>query len=170
MVARLLHRSRSGESWQIIRHPRSRMPVSSKARPASRCGACRRASNECSDMSGMSKVPVGLLCRSYPRLRRRANQPHIFARLGLATRGVSRSSRTLGLGCGGRVGLQRDLGHADEQIDATVKSCGPGIPVLMPSRRRCWRIALTTGAIKPVPGESTYNPFKPLRREGRLLG
>jgi IS30 family transposase len=25
-----------------------------------------------------------------------------------------------------------------------------------------------TGAIKPVPGEITYNPFKPLRREGRV--
>jgi hypothetical protein len=27
-----------------------------------------------------------------------------------------------------------------------------------------------TGAIKPVPGESTYNPFKPSRREGRVIG
>jgi hypothetical protein len=27
-----------------------------------------------------------------------------------------------------------------------------------------------TGAIKPVPGEITYNPFKPTRREGRVIG
>jgi hypothetical protein len=35
------------------------------------------------------------------------------------------------------------------------KPCGPGIPVLMPSLRRCFRIALMTGARKPVPGESS---------------
>ena len=45
----------------------------------------------------------------------------------------------------------------DERVPArTVKSCGPGIPVLMPSatRQRC----CDTGAIKPVPEESAYKP------------
>ncbi len=32
------------------------------------------------------------------------------------------------------------------------------------------RIAPATGANKPVPEEIAYNLFKPLRREGRLLG
>ena len=27
-----------------------------------------------------------------------------------------------------------------------------------------------TGARQPIPGESAYNPFKPSRREGRILG
>jgi len=31
-------------------------------------------------------------------------------------------------------------------------------------------IRKTTGANKAVPEESAYNPSKPLRREGRLLG
>jgi hypothetical protein len=47
-------------------------------------------------------------------------------------RGVSRSSRTLG---GDAVGASvcSVTCHADEQTDATAKSCGPGIPTLMPS-------------------------------------
>jgi hypothetical protein len=64
--------------------------------------------------------------------------------------------------------LQRELIMRTNKPDATAKSCGPGIPVLMPSLRQMIREA--TGAIKPVPGEITYKPFKPLRREGRLLG
>ena len=36
----------------------------------------------------------------------------------------------------------------------TVKPCGPGIPVLMPSWRQRLRVAPMTGARKPVPGES----------------
>src|ERR1700761_9325361 len=44
-------------------------------------------------------------------------------------RGVSRSSRTLGAGCGGRVGVAAWLIHADERPDAygeIVWSWGPG--------------------------------------------
>jgi len=48
---------------------------------------------------------------------------------------ASRSSWTSGAGCGGRVGLQHDF-HADERSDATVKSRGSGIPVLMPRAMR----------------------------------
>ena len=52
-------------------------------------------------------------------------------------RGASRSSRTSGAGCGGRSGLQRGLILARTNIPMrTVKPCGPGIPVLMPSLRR----------------------------------
>jgi hypothetical protein len=40
--------------------------------------------------------------------------------------------------------------------DATVKSRGSGIPVLMPSRRMT--NSLATGARQPVPGESAYKP------------
>ena len=68
---------------------------------------------------------------------------------------ASRSSRTSGAGCGGRVGSQHDC-HADERSDATVKSRGSGIPVLMPS----WRMTNSpaTGATQPVPGKSAYKP------------
>jgi hypothetical protein len=43
----------------------------------------------------------------------------------------------------------------------TAKSCGPGIPVLMPSLRWCvLRTARTTGAREPVPGESAKDTVK----------
>jgi len=47
-------------------------------------------------------------------------------------------------------------------LTRTAKSCGPGIPVLMPcaTRKRCRNRAATsarvTGAREPVPGESSY--------------
>jgi hypothetical protein len=45
-------------------------------------------------------------------------------------RDVSRSSRTLGAGCDGRVGAAWRAAQA-----RTAKSCGPDIPMLMPSRQ-----------------------------------
>jgi hypothetical protein len=55
-------------------------------------------------------------------------------------RGVSRSSRPSGAGCGGRIGLQRGLilARTNDPV-RTVKPCGPGIPVLMPSLARTFR-------------------------------
>ncbi len=44
---------------------------------------------------------------------------------------------------------------ADERQDADVKSCGPGIPELMPSATRVARCR-DMGAREPVPRESTY--------------
>jgi hypothetical protein len=43
-----------------------------------------------------------------------------------------------------------------DNLVRTVKSCGPGIPVLVPAQRL--GVVAKTGAIKPVPGESTYKP------------
>jgi hypothetical protein len=40
-------------------------------------------------------------------------------------------------------------------MSADVKSCGPGIPMLMPSLRIATS-SQATGAIKPVPEEITY--------------
>jgi hypothetical protein len=114
------------------------------------CFACARDNDGYGRMPAMHKLPVGLLCRMRATLLRRANQVHILACLGLAKEGRFAIVTNAGLRCGGRVGLQRDLtGHADEQIDATAKSCGPGIPTLMPSWRRCLRIAPATVANKP---------------------
>jgi len=77
-------------------------------------------------------------------------------------RGASRSSRTLGAGCGGRVGaerraafdppsprLRRDWYQAcraafAKDVTRTAKSCGPGTPRLVPSWRRCLRIVPMT--------------------------
>jgi hypothetical protein len=81
-------------------------------------------------------------------------------------RDVRASSRTSGAGCGGRVGLQRSFFAPTNIPTRTVKSCGPGLPVLRPSRRQrlrvahamMFRITRTTGAIKPVPEESAYKP------------
>jgi hypothetical protein len=79
--------------------------------------------------------------------------------------GASRSSRTSGAGCGGRVGSQHGF-HADERSDATVKSRGSGIPVLMPRAMRFTHCRgrddakhrRKTGARQPVPGKSAYKP------------
>jgi hypothetical protein len=83
-------------------------------------------------------------------------------------RGVSRSSRTWKRdavdvsGCSALVARTNNPGR-------TAKSYGPDIPVLMSSRRAVSTNAPTTGAKKPVPEESTYKPFKPLRREAGYL-
>ena len=76
----------------------------------------------------------------------------------------ARSSRYARRGCGGRVGSQRDLIMPTNDIDTDVKSCGPGLPVLRSSRSQRSRVAPTTGAIEPVPGEITY------KRENRRAG
>ncbi len=80
-------------------------------------------------------------------------------------RGASRSSRTLGAGCGGRVGLQHDC-RADEQHDThgeIVWSWHPGADACA-TRQRCRNAMMLritrTGARKPVPGEITYKPSK----------
>src|SRR3569832_2075561 len=48
----------------------------------------------------------------------------------------------------------------------SAKSCGLGAAVLALNRGALTRSAMT-GATEPFPGESTYKPFKPSRREGR---
>ena len=58
-------------------------------------------------------------------------------------RGVSRSSRTLGVECGGRVGAWRRNAPT-----RTAKSCGPDIPTLISNWRQ---FPLMTGARKPGP-------------------
>jgi hypothetical protein len=100
-------------------------------------------------------------------LRRRANQPHISARLRLSKRGASRSSRVLCWRCDGREGVAvGSTAHGRTAHSRTAKSRGPGIPVLMPSATRL-RVVATRGQEKPVPGESAKDTVKPSRREGR---
>jgi hypothetical protein len=85
----------------------------------------------------------------------------------LEKRGVSRPSRHARRGCGGRVVLQRDLTPTNN-IDAhgqVVWSWHPGADAKFLEMRSA-RLA-TTGARKPVPGESAKQLLKPLRREGR---
>ena len=48
-------------------------------------------------------------------------------------RGVSRSSRTLGAGCGGRGGVRRAKARGRMTHSRTAKSCGPGAPTLVSS-------------------------------------
>jgi hypothetical protein len=77
-------------------------------------------------------------------------------------RGALRSSRTLGAGCDGRVGLTRRASPT-----RTAKSCGPGLPTLRPSSR-AYEARERQGQESPVSGESAYRAVKPLRREGRI--
>src|SRR5271166_2816406 len=72
----------------------------------------------------------------------------------LTKRGASRSSRTLGAGCGGREGDARRAA-----LTRTAKSCGPDAPTLassfagsFPAKRR-WQKS-------PVTGESTKETVK----------
>src|SRR4029077_16203201 len=71
-------------------------------------------------------LPVVPKCRKHFCLRRRANQKQISAYPVPAMRGVSRSSRALGGGCGGR-GCAFD----EWRRTRTAKSCGPDIPTLI---------------------------------------
>jgi hypothetical protein len=63
----------------------------------------------------------------------------------------ARSSRYVRWGCGGRVGSQRDLIMPTNDIDADVKSCGPGLPVLRPSWRQRSRVVADDGGNRAGP-------------------
>jgi hypothetical protein len=97
---------------------------------------------------------------SHAKFARRANVPHADAlaasgkssahfrpSCGLAE-GVSRSSRTLAVGCDGR-------GLSDRRSSRlrTEKSCGSGAPTLALSSRRRVGVLRATGARKPGPRE-----------------
>jgi hypothetical protein len=68
-------------------------------------------------------------------------------------RGVSRSSRTLGAGCGGRGRRCRRA-----VLTRTAKSCGPDAPTLASSLRR--RLRRRRWQTSPVTGESTKETVK----------
>jgi hypothetical protein len=70
----------------------------------------------------------------------------------LSKRGVSRSSRTLGAGCGGR-GCAID----EQRVRRTAKSCGPDAPALASSLQNHSQATVT---IKPVTGESAKETVK----------
>ena len=78
--------------------------------------------------------------------------------------GVSRSSRNVRRGRGGRKGADRRAAAL-----RTAKSCGPGAPMQAPSSRRCVsRIARVTVANAGSPGRAPISR-KPSRREGRSV-
>jgi hypothetical protein len=77
----------------------------------------------------MRKLPVVLICRSQ-RCCRIPQISFTFAASRLDTRGASRSSRTLGAGCDGRVGEARRAA-----LMRTAKLCGPDAPMLASSLR-----------------------------------
>jgi hypothetical protein len=73
------------------------------------------------------------------------------------TRGVSRSSRTLGTGCDGRESAARRAA-----LMRTAKSCGPGAPTLALSLAE--RSAERRWQQSPVTGESTKETVKTIAR------
>ena len=84
-------------------------------------------------------------------------------------RDVSRSSRHVRRGCGGRDGVRRILLRRRLKLLRTAKSCGPGIPTLMPSLRWRSRAAQVTVANKPgAPGRARISR-NPSRRECRMI-
>jgi hypothetical protein len=83
-----------------------------------------------SRMGVMRKLPVVPICRNPLVLPLPPNQRQISRRPVLTKRGASRSSRTLGAGCGGRDGDARRAAPA-----RTAKSCGPDAPTLASSFR-----------------------------------
>ena len=98
-----------------------------------------------SRMRVMRNLPVVPLCRRRAALPKTPNQwlPSALSRP--LERGVSRSSRTLGAGCGGRFGDARRAA-----LTRTAKPCGPDAPTLASSlrmkiRRRRWQKSPVTG-------------------------
>jgi hypothetical protein len=67
----------------------------------------------------------------------------------LDAEGVSRSSRHVRRGCGGRFGDAHDSFVQTNGADADAKSCGPGLPTLRPSCADTIHAAM--GARKPGP-------------------
>ena len=76
---------------------------------------------------------------------------------------------TRGVGCGGREVSQCTFRARTNDATRTVKSCGPGLPVLRPSLRIATS-AQATGAREPVPGESTYKPLNHRAGNAGLFG
>ena len=73
-------------------------------------------------------------------------------------RGVSRSSRTWEAGCDGREEAQRACAPT-KASSRTAKACGPDLPTLGSSRRRCLRIAPATVARKArTPRRARHKP------------
>jgi hypothetical protein len=64
-------------------------------------------------LSAMRKLPVVLICRGASGLRHTSDTSHIDA-VPPRKRGASRSSRTLGAGCGGRGSVRRAKASLDE--------------------------------------------------------
>src|SRR5689334_4710320 len=88
-------------------------------------------------------------------LRRRANHDDHLGHPASPRRGVARDRHDTRGGDVVDVKPRSMLAHADERCVTDVKSCGPGIPVLMPRATRVARCR-DIGAIKPVPRESAY--------------
>src|SRR5947209_933395 len=94
------------------------------------------------------------------RLTLTPNQRFSLRRLVLSERGVSRSSRTLGAGCGGRFGDARRAAFW-----RTAKPCGPDDPTLASSFRGVTPANATVAKEPGHRGELGISR-KPLRREG----
>jgi hypothetical protein len=78
-------------------------------------------------------------------------------------RGVSRSSRTLGAGCGGRGSVVAPFGADERRSLRTAKSCGSDAPMLASSSRGASFLRATV-TIKPVTGEITEETVKTIAR------
>ena len=74
----------------------------------------------------------------------------------LLKRGVSRSSRTLGAGCGGRFGAKRRMARK-----RTAKSCGPDAPTLASTRDDAFASCGDGGKRARSPGRARRKPLKP---------
>jgi len=119
-----------------------------------------------SDTGEFRARPSRLICSGCPafpekifRLRRRANQSYTFARPA-RERGVGHRHERWA-GCGGRGGVARRAARK-----RTAKSCGPDASTLASSWR--WLIRWRWWQKSPITRESTKQPLKPLRREGRI--
>ena len=114
--------------------------------------ACANASSFCTTgrlrMHAIRDLPVAPTCRKVLVLRFAPNHEHHPRCPALAERGASRSSRTLSAGCDGRDGTSAQALRGRVMLSRTEKSCGPGIPTLMPSRRD---VSPMTGARQPGP-------------------
>jgi hypothetical protein len=96
----------------------------------------------------MRKLPVVLFCRTPARLPATPDTLHVRRHPGPARGAYALSSRNVG-----RETMDARRALDESALMRTAKSCGSDIPTLISSWRRCFRIALMTGARKPGPRE-----------------
>jgi hypothetical protein len=135
----------------------NRPPTVPTKHHASHVMAARAERSACSfDPTGKSPNPVQPPLQKYSASRL-PQIKSISPAVPFPLRDVSRSSKTLGAGCGGRGWRQ-----GRTALTRTEKSCGPGAPTLVSSSRK--DTAQRRWQKSPVTGESTKETVKTIAR------
>jgi hypothetical protein len=145
-------------SVKVIIPPPERGRVGEGVNAGSHCAHAGYAPNGEFSKPDQADATCPVLASKINRFAFCPNQIHKRRRPVLLTRGVSRSSRTLGAGCGGRGRAEKTNGV----FLRTAKSCGPDAPTLASSGPRCFGIVACDGGKQArSPGRARRKPLKP---------